>query len=219
MVDKALLIVGAGSQAGLAINTARAGEDFDILGLIDVCDNPSIWGNEIDGVTILGDVERLKDFRERDNLYLFVAVGDQESKQRMLELLAVHDHQFATLIHPRACIAPSVTFGVGCLVNAGVVVEPNARIGAHVVIRAGCIVSHDVCLEDCVSLSPGVTLAGRSQVKKSGVIYSGATLAPGVIVGEGAVVGAGSVALKNVPPGATVLGVPARAIKGTRGRA
>ncbi len=84
-------------------------------------------------------------------------------------------------------------------------------VGSHVARRL-VELGHDVVLGDCTSLSPGATLAGRSQVKASGVIYGGATLAPGVIVGEGAVVGAGSVALKNVPAGSTVVGVPAKEI-------
>ena len=47
-------------------------------------------------------------------------------------------------------------------------------------------------------------------VRRGSRIGSGAQLLPGVEVGEGAVVGSGSVVTRDVPPGVTVAGVPAR---------
>jgi len=49
-------------------------------------------------------------------------------------------------------------------------------------------------------------------VKRGASIGSGATLLCGITIGENALVGAGSVVTKNVPPGAVVAGNPARVI-------
>ncbi|EAP6103176.1 N-acetyltransferase, partial [Salmonella enterica] len=50
-------------------------------------------------------------------------------------------------------------------------------------------------------------------IKKGASIGANATILPGIIIGEGAMVGAGSVVTKNVPAHATVIGNPARNIK------
>jgi len=50
-------------------------------------------------------------------------------------------------------------------------------------------------------------------VKKGASIGAGAVIVCGVTIGEGAMVGAGAVVTKNVPPGATVVGNPARRVE------
>ena len=53
----------------------------------------------------------------------------------------------------------------------------------------------------------------RTVVKRGATIGSGATLLGGIVVGENATVGAGSVVTKEVPPNTTVAGNPARILK------
>jgi acetyltransferase-like isoleucine patch superfamily enzyme len=53
-------------------------------------------------------------------------------------------------------------------------------------------------------------------VKRTASIGSGATLLCGITVGEGAIVGAGSVVTRDVPPGAIVAGNPARILRKTK---
>ena len=62
------------------------------------------------------------------------------------------------------------------------------------------------CHNERTDLLKPVTLGAGS------VICAGAIIGPGVTVGAGAVVGAGSVVLQDVPPGAMVIGVPARVV-------
>lgn len=57
----------------------------------------------------------------------------------------------------------------------------------------------------------------KTLVKRGASIGSGATLLCGITVGENALIGAGSVVTKDVPPGAIVAGNPARIIKSARG--
>ena len=210
MPNERLLVVGAGAQARFVLNTVRLLGDIEIVGLVDVFDNPSIWGKEIDGALVLGSLEEVEKYPPDRNLTVTVAVGDPHRRRSLVEELAALGHAFRTVAHPRACIADTAVVGVGCIINAGVIIEPHARIGNHVVIRAGCVVSHDVILEDFVSLSPSATVASRALVKAGGVIYTGAILTPDVVIGEKGIVGAGAIVRKNVAPGATVAGIAER---------
>ena len=62
-------------------------------------------------------------------------------------------------------------------------------------------------------ISPKAALAGNILVKKGAQIGLGANLIQGITIGENAIIGAGSVVLKDVPANAVVVGNPGRIIK------
>jgi acetyltransferase-like isoleucine patch superfamily enzyme len=99
-------------------------------------------------------------------------------------------------------------------------------IGNRILIRENCYLDHDIVIEDNVTLSKNVTVitAGHkpetmeyvmSPVKicKNVWIGIGATILPGVTIGENSCVAAGAVVSKNVEPNTLVGGVPAIKIK------
>jgi acetyltransferase-like isoleucine patch superfamily enzyme len=55
-----------------------------------------------------------------------------------------------------------------------------------------------------------VFVGGRVEIGDDVVIHPHATILPGVKIGDGAVIGAGSVVIKDVPPGVTMMGNPAK---------
>jgi acetyltransferase-like isoleucine patch superfamily enzyme len=56
-------------------------------------------------------------------------------------------------------------------------------------------------------------VVNKTLVKKGASVGSSATILCGITIGENAIVGAGSVVTKNVPPNSTVAGVPAKRLK------
>jgi len=126
---------------------------------------------------------------------------------------------------------------IGDEVKIGTFVEiqKGARIGNRCKISSHSFVCEGVVLEDEVFVGHNVTFIndrypratndrGQPQteadwqciptrVKRGASIGSGATLLCGITVGERAVVGAGSVVTRDVPPGAVVAGNPARVMK------
>jgi serine O-acetyltransferase len=84
-----------------------------------------------------------------------------------------------------------------------------------IVIGAGVVVEDDAWI---YRTSPSAATARRrrqavSRRRPGARIYAGAKVLGGIRVGAGAVVGANSVALRDVPDGATVVGLPARAVE------
>lgn len=111
----------------------------------------------------------------------------------------------------------------------GIEIHPGARIGRHLFIDhgAGVVIGETSDIGDDVTIYQGVTLGGvspavdsRSQVDQkrhptlgNGVIIgSGAQILGPIAIGEGARVGANSVVHKDIPPGATAVGIPARLV-------
>jgi acetyltransferase-like isoleucine patch superfamily enzyme len=119
-------------------------------------------------------------------------------------------------------------------VGTFVEIQKNARIGRNCKISSHSFICEGVEIEDDVFVGhnvtfindrfPRATAAGRLQteadwkceatrVKRGASIGSSATILCGVTIGEGAIVGAGSVVTKDVPAGAVVAGNPARVLR------
>jgi serine O-acetyltransferase len=104
----------------------------------------------------------------------------------------------------------------------GVDIHPAARIGSGILIDHGTsvVIGETAVVEDNVSMLHEVTLGGTGKetgdrhpkVRRGVLIGAGAKILGNVEIGTGAKVGAGSVVLKDVPPHATVAGVPARVV-------
>ena len=107
--------------------------------------------------------------------------------------------------------------------RTGIEIHPAAKIAPGVFIDhgAGVVIGETAEVEEGVVIYQGVTLGGTGKekgkrhptVKKNAVIACGAKVLGGFTVGEGARIGAGAVVLKEVPPYATVVGIPARVVR------
>jgi sugar O-acyltransferase (sialic acid O-acetyltransferase NeuD family) len=212
-----LLVIGAGAQARYILNNNQQNskygkEKIEIVGLIDTANNPSIWGKEINGYRVLGNLSTLDNYLPDENLRVISAISNLKTKREVVTHLESRGYSFYNMIHPSVIFASDSTIGEDVIINAGVTIEPGTAIHNHVIIHAGCIIEHDNILEDFVNLAPGVTTAGRVHIKSGAIIYTGVVIIPDIVIGDNAIVGAGSVVIKSVEPGTKVAGVPARRI-------
>jgi acetyltransferase-like isoleucine patch superfamily enzyme len=117
-------------------------------------------------------------------------------------------------------IGDDVSVGTLSVIEHHVEIADKVRIHTQVfipeysVLEEGCWIGPNVVFTNAkYPLAPGVKdqLAGPV-IRRGAKIGANVTLLPGVIVGENALVGAGSVVVRDVPPGAVVVGNPGRII-------
>ena len=105
----------------------------------------------------------------------------------------------------------------------GIEIHPGAKIGYGVFIDhgSGVVIGETAEIHKGVVMYQGVTLGGTGKEKgkrhptvmENVVISAGAKVLGGFTVGKGAKIGAGAVVLKEVPPYATVVGIPGRVVR------
>jgi acetyltransferase-like isoleucine patch superfamily enzyme/dTDP-4-dehydrorhamnose 3,5-epimerase-like enzyme len=129
-----------------------------------------------------------------------------------------------TRIWAFAHVLEGARVGADCNICDGVFVEGGAVVGDRVTVKCGVQLWDGVVIEDDVFVGPNATFTNdpmprsrqwldeypRTIIREGASIGANATILPGVEIGLGAMVGAGAVVTRSVPPHAIVVGNPAR---------
>lgn len=124
-------------------------------------------------------------------------------------------------------ILPQAVIGADCNICSHCFIENDVVVGDRVTVKSGVQLWDGIRLEDDVFIGPNVTFTNdrfpRSRVypdeaftqtfvRRGASVGGGATILPGIEIGEHAMVGAGAVVTRDVPARAIVAGSPARVI-------
>lgn len=140
------------------------------------------------------------------------AIASPDAKLRICESLKERGAKFVNIVHPTAIVAPSARMGVGVVICHHTVISVDVVVGSFVALNVSSSVGHDAVIGDGCTLSAHVDITGHVVVGRGVFLGSHASVLPGVKVEDFSVVGAGSVAIRRVKTGTTVMGVPAKPI-------
>ena len=141
-------------------------------------------------------------------------VGDNATRLRHAHALG--PFLAPALVHPSAVISPTARLGDGSVICPLALVNTKAELGRAVIVNSSSVIGHNGWVGEGAHVGPGVVLTGAVQVGARTFVGSAAAAIPGVRIGADVIVGAGAVVLRDVPDGATAVGVPARLLQGLK---
>ncbi|MCC6428701.1 MAG: acetyltransferase [Phycisphaerales bacterium] len=200
--DRRLVLIGGGGHA-LVVAEAAQNLGWQIAGFYD--DDPASTLASRTGLPRLGGLREAA-----GEVRIVIAVGGLELRRTVIDALREQRLIAATVCAPGSHVAPSASIAGGVFIGPGAIVHSHASIAAHGIINSGAIVEHECMLAENVHIAPGAALGGRVTVGADTLIGLGSRTLPGIRIGHGCTIGSGAVVIRDVPDGATVVGVPAR---------
>lgn len=141
-------------------------------------------------------------------------------------LAEVHSKKIgrSTFVWQFVVILENAEIGENCNINSHNFIENDVVIGNNVTVKSGVYLWDGIRIEDDVFIGPNVTFTNdkfprskqypkefqKTVIKKGASIGAGAIILGGVTIGEKAIVAAGALVTKDVPPYTLVKGSPAR---------
>jgi len=157
-------------------------------------------------------VSSAEEYIPEENDVFVCAIGDPQIKKEICQRLIDKKAIFINLIHPTAILGKNVKLGIGNIICPYCVLSCDIEVGNHVLIDMHSVIAHDVKIKDYVQIACNTTINGCATINEAARIYSNACVLPNITIEKNATVGAGSVAIKTVPEGKTIFGVPGRII-------
>ena len=144
-----------------------------------------------------------------------LALADSKIRERLAARCIASGMGLPSIIANNVVILDYVNIADGAILCPFVTITSNVRIGRCFHANIYSYVAHDCVIGDYVTFAPDVKCNGNVVIEDHAYIGTGAILRQGtpdkpLRIGAGAVVGMGAVVTKDVPPGVTVIGNPAR---------
>jgi sugar O-acyltransferase (sialic acid O-acetyltransferase NeuD family) len=196
-----IIIVGAGGLGReVAAGIRRYNLPFEILGHVD---------DDKKGPHILG---RIIDHDPEPDTSYITCFGEGLSRYRVREALSEKGARFTKIVSPTVQAVTPLENLINCLIVGSCSISNDTTFGSDILIQTLAVLGHDVILGNGVTISAHAFIGGNAVLEDLCTIHPHAVVLPRVRVGKGAVVGAGSVAIKDVAPYTTVFGSPAKVI-------
>jgi len=199
-----LLIIGASGHGRVIADIALKMNKWENIAFLD--DDENIKSSM--GIEVIGKSQEA--FNYIHDCDIFVAIGNNATREKIQERLKNKGASIPILIHPNVVIGEQVEIGAGTAVMAGVIINCCTKIGEGCIINTGATIDHDNLIDDYVHISPGVRTAGTVKIGKRAWLGIGCVVSNNVSIIDGCIIGAGAVVVKDITEPGTYVGVPAK---------
>ena len=202
--ERGVVVIGAGGHAAVCVEILRhSGTEVAFAIGADGAN-----GNCI-GVPVLGGDFHVEALRAEGFDRAFVAIGSNQLRRKLAGMALGLGYQLVRAISPAASVSPSATIGHGTAVMAGAVINARSTISDLSIVNTGATIDHDCQIGVAVHVAPQCALAGNVTIGEGAFLGIGTTVIPGITIGAHSRLGAGAVAICDIPGDVTAFGVPA----------
>lgn len=200
-----LLIVGAGGHAKVVTDLVLENKQYELVGYID-----SDFSKKYRDICVVGEDADLSKFYEEGVSCVFVALGNNQLRQKIQVKCEKIGYAVVNIISSRAYISPTVEMGKGNVIMNGAILHASTRLGNGCIINTNASVDHDCVIGDYTHVAPGVAISGFTHVGRECCLGTGSRIIDRIVVGDRVTLGAGGVIINNVENDTIVVGVPAK---------
>lgn len=201
-----IILLGAGGHAKVVLELLQL-TGVSVIGVI--C--PQLAAKQVStwrGLKVLGGDDVLSHYNP-SQILLVNGVGMMPFLQThfaLFERARVAGFSFTNLIHPTAIVSPAVKLGQGVQIMAGAVIQADTIIADNIIINTRAVIEHDCEIMSHCHIATGSVLCGQVKLAEGVFVGAGATIIQGIHVGYRAIIGAGTVVVKDVAERTTLRG-------------
>lgn len=202
---KNIVIIGAGDLGKelvwLIEDINKKKPEYLILGFLD--DDASKTGLEFCGYKVIGSVGGLKSLSERMPVGAVIAIQNGTVRRKIVESNPDF-HEWATIIHPTAVVAPSSSVGRGSVLFPQVTVSVDSNLGDFGLYYIRSVVCNDCRVGNYVSLMSGASVSEHVEIGEESFLGAGCCVYPHKRLGNKVEVSVEAAVSKDYDDGADV---------------
>ena len=210
---KKILLFGLGRNFKVIVNEILKISSYNIIGFIDENINDKFV--IIEKKKIFNRNKDQKKLINKKDTKGLITFGDNFLRKQIFSRVHKINKNFKweKLISKQSFISKNVVVEQGSIVMPGVIINSYSRIGQICLINTGSIIEHDNYFKNFSSAGPGVTTSGNVIVNELSHLGTGSVVIHDITIGKNTILGANSVAIKNLDSDSVYVGNPAKKIK------
>lgn len=141
---------------------------------------------------------------------IHVAIGELQSKQKVIEKVKSDGYRLESIIHPHAKIDKTAVLGDGIQVKMGAHIGENCVVGEGTWVQAYAVIKRDATIGRWCQVSAKCTINNSALIEDNVFIGMHATVLPGIRIEKFSIISMGAVVYSDVPAECICMGNPGR---------
>lgn len=218
-MSKKIVIIGGEGNGGVIAsciedNRNRFNDfEWEIVGFIND------FESEVSGYPVIGKLDSIQNFIETTDYYFswgIHLVGRNVFTEKLFRETNIPTERLGTVVHKSAFVAKNAILEPGAFVMSNSYIGPGAQIGIASLVMANCSIGHNIKMGALCHCSVGSIMTGYSKLGLCSDLAVGSTILASKTIGDFAMLGAGSLATKDIPDYEIHVGTPAKFLKRMR---